>query len=670
MYDFHSPIANGFARVAAANIPIKVGDPAANAISIIEAANLASEAGASVVVFQELTLVGVTADDLLFQDTMHEECETAIETIKQASVDWPLVALFGTPLRVSGKTLNAAVAVTRGQIVGIWFDPVQNDPMRKRWFSSCSDASPAYSVILDQPLFFASEIPLTIQDVPGLSISVQLQEPIDYQMQAKHGVSLVANLGGAPAFAGTARHRLARAREASRTAKLAVVYVGAGEGESTTDYAWDGQAFIVEAGEVLAQNDRFGSGVRLTYADIDLARLQAERKLSSPAQEEMFASQQVRVQPRGDWTLERRFPRFPYLDTDPELWKSDLEDMFDLQVQALMRRLEATGNPHPVIGISGGLDSTLALLVCVEAMERMGRPRTDILTFTMPGFATTSHTKNNATKLCEVLGTTFEVIDIRDTARQMLADMGHPFGRGEEVYDVTFENVQAGLRTDFLFRIANGRRGLVIGTGDYSELMLGWCTFGVGDHMSHYSVNPGVPKTLMQHLIRWIMASNRFGEDVNDTLDSILNTEITPELIPTREGEEAQSTQAMIGPYSLQDFNAYYLVYLGLSPELTAFRALNAWSNADEGVWPDGLEAADRAEFDLQQILTWERVFLRRFFTNQFKRSTLANGPRVLEGANLSPRGGLMLASDLSPAPWLARIDKLADSLGIELEKR
>ena len=669
MYDFHSPLANGFVRVAAANIPMKVGDPAANAARIIEAASQAGEVGASVVVFQELTLVGVTADDLLFQDVLYEECAAAIEEIKQASSNWPLVALFGAPLRVAdGRVLNAAIAVARGQIAGVWFAPSHNDPMRKRWFSSVVDAS--YSHFSEMPLFVAGEIPLVVADVPGLTIGVQLHEPLDYQMQAKRGVSLVASLGGAPAFAGTARQRVAHAREASRMAKLATVYVGAGEGESTTDYAWDGQAFIVEAGEVLAQNDRFGSGVRLTYADIDLARLQAEHKLLSPAQEEMFASQQVRVQPRNDWTLERRLPRFPYLDTDPRLWESDLEDMFDLQVQALMRRLEATGNPHPVIGISGGLDSTYALLVCVEAMERMGRPRTDILTFTMPGFATTSHTKNNATKLCEVLGTTFEVIDIRDTARQMLADMGHPFGRGEEVYDVTFENVQAGLRTDFLFRIANGRRGLVIGTGDYSELMLGWCTFGVGDHMSHYSVNPGVPKTLMQHLIRWIMASNRFGEDVNSTLDSILNTEITPELIPTREGEEAQSTQAMIGPYVLQDFNAYYLVHLGLSPELTAFRALNAWGSADEGVWPTGLEGADRAQFDLKQILRWECVFLRRFFTNQFKRSTLANGPRVLEGANLSPRGGLMLASDLSPAQWLARIDKLADSLGIELEKR
>lgn len=666
MQDFNSPHSHGFARVAAATIPVAVANPSANAATVIDAASQAAQAGASLVVFPELTLSGNTAGDLFFQDVLLDECEKALEAVAAASSDWPLIALVGAPHREGSKLFDAVHAIARGEVVGTWLkSSVEGEAAR--WFAPGVSSDPSYvGDVAGTP-----GLTVSVTDIPGLRIGVNVGElkgcesvMVDY---ARRGVTVIANPAGAPAVVGQARERREAVKALSRMAGVATVWAGAGEGESTNDAAWDGDAFIVEAGELLAQNERFTAGIQLTYADVDLAALKAAHRGLESTEE--WPSVEVSLEPNHEWELTRKLPRFPYIALNPNTWDLDLEDAFNMQVQALVHRLKATGNPKPVLGISGGLDSTLALLVSVAAMEQTGRPRTDILTFTLPGFATSAHTKNNAIALCETLGTTFEEIDIRDTARQMLKDMDHPFGRGEEVYDVTFENVQAGLRTDFLFRIANGRGGLVVGTGDYSELMLGWCTFGVGDHMSHYALNPGLPKTLMQHMIRWIMRTNRFGEGVNATLDSILHTEITPELIPTREGEEAQTTAASIGPYELQDFNAYYLINLGLTPESVAFRALNAWGDAESGEWPEGYEN-NRLEYSLEEILKWERLFLRRFFANQFKRSTLPNGPKVLEGASLSPRGGLVLGSDIPSTAWLARIDRLADELGLDIEKR
>lgn len=349
----------------------------------------------------------------------------------------------------------------------------------------------------------------------------------------------------------------------------------------------------------------------------------------------------------------------------------DCFEAYNIQVTSLIRRLQSIGpNVKPVLGVSGGLDSTHALLVCAEAMDRLGRPREDILTFTMPGFATTEHTRSNAQKLAEALGTTFATLDIRPTATQMLREMGHPAGHGEEVYDVTFENVQAGLRTDFLFRIANDRGGIVIGTGDLSELALGWCTYGVGDHMSHYSVNPGIPKTLMQHLVRWVVSSGKFAEPVNETLRSILATEITPELIPLREGEQPQSTQSSIGPYALHDFTLYYSLKYGYRVEKIAFCAWHAWRDISEGAWPANFPESERVAYDLPEILMWMRLFFRRFFQNQFKRTAVPNGVKVMPAGSLSPRGDWRMPSDASSAAWLQRIDDLGASLGFEVVKR
>jgi NAD+ synthase (glutamine-hydrolysing) len=292
-------------------------------------------------------------------------------------------------------------------------------------------------------------------------------------------------------------------------------------------------------------------------------------------------------------------------------------------------------------------------------MDRLGRPRSDILGFTLPGFATGERTKGNAWRLAKALGITFEELSIKAAATQMLTDLGHPFGRGEPVYDITFENVQAGLRTDYLFRAANQRGGIVLGTGDLSELALGWCTYGVGDQMSHYNVNGGVPKTLIQHLIRWVVSSKQFEAEVGEVLESVLDTEITPELVPTGEDEQVQSSEAKVGPYALQDFTLFYVLRYGFRPSKIGFMAWHAWHDAKVGDWPVGYPDAKRPEYDLAEIKHWSEVFARRFFQfSQFKRSAMPNGPKVSAGGSLSPRGDWRAPSDLSARIWL---DEIAD---------
>jgi len=352
--------------------------------------------------------------------------------------------------------------------------------------------------------------------------------------------------------------------------------------------------------------------------------------------------------------------RYPFVPNDPDRLALDCYEAYSIQVAGLEQRLRAIGNPRVVIGVSGGLDSTHALIVAARAMDRLGRPRSDILAFTLPGFATSEHTKTNATALATALGVTFEEISIVPLATRMLHDLGHPFADGHPVYDVTFENVQAGLRTDILFRAANQRGGIVLGTGDLSELALGWCTYGVGDQMSHYTVNSGVPKTLIQHLIRWAISERMFDDSVNATLRSILDTEITPELVPTGEDEQPQSTQATVGPYNLQDFSLYYTLRYGYRPRKIAYLAWNAWHDPESGAWPAGIRDDEKVAYELAEIRGWLEVFLKRFFGfSQFKRSALPNGPKVVAGGSLSPRGDWRAPSDGNARIWLADLENI-----------
>jgi NAD+ synthase (glutamine-hydrolysing) len=363
--------------------------------------------------------------------------------------------------------------------------------------------------------------------------------------------------------------------------------------------------------------------------------------------------------PTGDIGLRRKLDRFPFVPDDADRLALDCYEAYHIQVAGLMQRLEAIGQPKAVIGISGGLDSTHALIVAARAMDALGRPRSDVLAFTMPGFATGEATKSLATRLAGSLGVTFQEIDIKPAAEQLLKDLDHPAADGDAAYDVTYENVQAGLRTDYLFRLANQRGGIVIGTGDLSELALGWCTYGVGDQMSHYGVNAGVPKTLIQHLIRWVIDSEQLDAAANEVLTAILGQEITPELIPTVDGQKAQATEDTVGPYALQDFTLYHVIRRGYRPTKIAFLAWHAWHDAEAGEWPSGFRDDRRTAYDLATIRSWLEVFCRRFFGSQFKRSALPNGPKVSAGGTMSPRGDWRMPSDAAPTAWLADLENV-----------
>jgi NAD+ synthase (glutamine-hydrolysing) len=420
-------------------------------------------------------------------------------------------------------------------------------------------------------------------------------------------------------------------------------------------------------GDLLAQADRFPDGARRAVADIDLDRLRGERLRQGTFDDNRRTHQERVAQfrtvefellpPSGDIGLRRKVDRFPFVPDDPERLALDCYEAYNIQVSGLEQRLQAIGQPKVIIGVSGGLDSTQALIVAAKAMDRLGRPRSDIEAFTMPGFATGSETRDRATRLSESLGVTFQTLDITPVAKQMLDDLDHPFADGQPVYDVTFENVQAGLRTDYLFRLANHRGGIVLGTGDLSELALGWCTYGVGDQMSHYNVNGGVPKTLIQHLIRWVIDSEQFDEPTNLVLAEILDQEITPELIPDQDGVKPQATEDSVGPYALQDFTLFHVVRRGYRPSKIAFLAHHAWRDVEAGEWPPKFPEAKRTAYDLETIRKWLVVFTQRFFGNQFKRSALPNGPKVSAGGTMSPRGDWRMPSDAKPDAWLAEIE-------------
>jgi NAD+ synthase (glutamine-hydrolysing) len=673
--DFYSSYAHGFARVAACTLPVAAADPARNADAVIEQARACSDEGVALASFPELCLTGYAIDDLLLQDPLLDAAEEAIARLVEASADLLPVIVVGAPLGKDGRVFNCAVVVHRGAILGVApkaYLPTYREFYERRHFAAGDDQRRETIEVAGWKVPFGTDLLFRATDLEGFVLGVEVCEdmwiPVPPSAEsALAGATVLVNISGSPITVGRAEDRHLLSRSASARCLAAYLYSAAGEGESSTDLSWDGQTMIYERGMLLAETERFPEGPRRSVADIDLDMLRQERmrqgtfddnRRTLAARVSDFRTVEFEVgPPAGDIGLRRKIDRFPFVPDDEERLALDCYEAYNIQVSGLEQRLRAIGQPRIVIGVSGGLDSTHALIVAAKAMDRLRRPRTDILAFTMPGFATSEHTKTNAIRLMESLGVTWEELDIRPAATEMLRAMGHAFARGEPVYDVTFENVQAGMRTDYLFRIANQRGGIVLGTGDLSELALGWCTYGVGDQMSHYGVNAGVPKTLMQHLIRWVVSSEQFDEHVGETLMSILATEITPELIPAGEGEKPQSTQAQIGPYPLQDFNLYHVLRWGYRPSKIAFLSWHAWHDAEAGEWPAGHPAAERAEYDLATIRRWLELFIRRFFANQFKRSALPNGPKVAAGGSLSPRGDWRMPSDVSGTVWLDELD-------------
>ncbi|MDM0014425.1 NAD(+) synthase [Variovorax sp. J22P168] len=683
---FLDPRSHGFVRVAVAVPRNRVADPVFNGAETIALYREASERGAAVVAFPELGLSAYTCDDLFHQAALLEACEQALAGVVAASTQLLAVAIVGLPLRVDHRLYNCAVAVAGGKLLGVWpktYLPNYGEFYEARQFSAADSALATEIDLCGQRVPFGTDLLLQCRQQPLLKLHVEICEdvwvpipPSSYAALA--GATVLVNLSASNITIGKSeyRHRLVSLHSARCLS--AYLYSSAGIGESTTDLAWDGQALIYESGEMLAESERFSNRSHTIMADVDLERLSRERMrqnsfgVSAERHKQVLAGWRTvlfdapETQPLAEPALMRSVERFPYVPADARHRDERCMEVFNIQVQSLVQRLEAAHIAKLVVGVSGGLDSTHALLVCAQAMDRLGRPRTDILGYTMPGFATSGRTRDQALQLMQAIGCTAREIDIRPSCRQMLADLGHPFADGVPQYDITFENVQAGERTSHLFRLANFHGAIVVGTGDLSELALGWCTYGVGDHMSHYNVNASVPKTLIKHLVGWVADHGEVGEGGSAVLRAILATEVSPELVPADDIEGAeqpgQRTEDFVGPYELQDFHLYYTLRYGFKPSKVAFLAWTAWHDAKLGRWPDEPHA-ERHAYPLAQIRKHLGTFVYRFFqTSQFKRSCVPNAPKVGSGGSLSPRGDWRAPSDGEAAVWLADLERIPES--------
>ncbi|HEX2542886.1 MAG TPA: NAD(+) synthase [Caldimonas sp.] len=680
--DFFNPYRHGFARVAVAVPRIRVADPAFNAAETVAMLEQAAAQGAVVVAFPELGLSAYTCDDLFHQRALLDACEAALAKVAEATTRLGAIAIVGLPLRVDHRLFNCAAVVGNGRVLGVvpkTYLPNYGEFYEARQFQPGDTALSTEIRLLGDDVPFGADLIFECEDLPLLKIACEICEdvwvpipPSSYAALA--GATVLVNLSASNITIGKSdyRHRLVSLQ--SSRCLAAYLYSSAGLGESTTDLGWDGQALIYESGDLLAESERFVTGSHYISADVDLERVSRERmRMNSfgysveKHAERLCAFRRVSFEltlPTSfPLDLQRRLERFPYVPSDPATLDERCMEVYNIQVNALLQRLNAVGGKKLVIGISGGLDSTHALLVCAAAMDRAGLPRSDILAFTMPGFATGARTLDQAKRLMASVRCTAQEIDIKPSCLQMLKDIGHPYARGEKVYDIAFENVQAGERTSHLFRLANFHGGFVVGTGDLSELALGWSTYGVGDHMSHYNVNASVPKTLIRHLVRWVAASGSVERGDDPVLDEILSTQISPELVPgDAKGQPEQSSEASVGPYELQDFHLYQILRYGFAPTKVAFLAWTAWHDASRGTWPDAPDVQHNA-YTLAEIKKHLRTFCWRFFkTSQFKRSAVPNAPKVGSGGSLSPRGDWRAPSDSEATVWLEDVDRIPEA--------
>jgi NAD+ synthase (glutamine-hydrolysing) len=652
---FRNLYAHGFVRVAICAPVVAPAQPAANAEAILKFWRQADAEKAAILLTPELSLSGYAIDDLLQQTALLDAVEAAIARLRDESEKLFPVLVVGAPLRTGGMLFNCAVVIHRGEILGVvpkTYLPNYREFYEMRQFASALDTEEDLIWLCGQHVGFGEDVIFTAADNPDFAFHIEICEdfwsptpPSTYGAMA--GATILLNLSASNIVIGKAEDRAVLCDSQSRRAVAAYVFAASGRGESTTDVAWDGQIVAYEMGEKIAEGERFAREPKLVIADIDVARITAERRrlsnfrtAASREKERLAKWGHITFKldaPRTALPLNRAIDRFPFVPDDSARRDRHCYEAYNIQVSGLAKRIEATNTKRVVIGVSGGIDSTHALIVIARAFDLLKLPRKNIIGVTMPGFATSAGTKANAHALMKALGVDAREVSIEPLATRMLEDLDHPAARGEPVYDVAYENVQAGLRTDYLFRLANKEGGFVVGTGDLSELALGWCTYGVGDHMSHYNVNAGAPKTLIQHLIRWVADSKLFDAKTSKTLVAVLEGEISPELIP---GEAPQSTQAIVGPYELQDFNLYWLTRYGLAPSKILFLAHTAWGE----------------KYEYATLKHWLEVFLTRFFANQYKRSAVPNGPKIVSGGALSPRGDWRMPSDVPATTWLAEL--------------
>ncbi|HYL89827.1 MAG TPA: NAD(+) synthase [Burkholderiales bacterium] len=660
MKDFFNPYAHGFVRLGVATPLVRVGDPDYNLEATLGLMRGAARKKVLLVVFPELGLSAYSCEDLFHQQALLDSAEDALRRLLAQTRQLKLAALVGLPLALDGRLYNCAALISQGRLLGVvpkTYLPNYREFYEGRQFTPGDAALQREITLAGQRAPFGTDLIFRLAEQRDFVLHVEICEdlwvpapPSSYASLA--GATVIANLSASNIVVGKEGYRHQLVANQSARCIAAYLYSAAGQGESTTDLAWDGHAFVYENGTLLAESRRFAREPQLALADVDLGRLQADRMrqntfgasaLRHRAEVERFRNIEFSLPlPGGRLPLERRVEKFPYVPSDAANRSYRCEEVYRIQVEGLATRMRATGTKKLVIGVSGGLDSTHALIVCARAMDELGLPRRNIMAYTMPGFATSSRTKNQAWQLMRAVGATAEEIDIRPSCLQMLKDIGHPFAKGRKTYDIAFENVQAGERTSHLFRLANQHGGFVVGTGDLSELALGWSTYGVGDHMSHYNVNASVPKTLIQYLIGWIAESKEFSEEVQRALRRVLETDISPELVPGK-----QNTESSVGPYELQDFHLYYTLRFGYAPTKVAFLAWCAW----------------RDKYSLGQIRKWLGVFLKRFFqTSQYKRSAIPNAPKVGSGGSLSPRGDWRAPSDGNADAWLRNLAEVPAS--------
>ena len=667
-----TPAGLGFLRVAVVSPELRVADVDFNVQAIGAALHDAASQGCRLAIFPELSITGYSCGDLFYQATLLERAKAALETIGGVSLETGCVAVVGLPLEVDGKLYNCAALLADWQVVGIvpkTYLPTTNQFYEERWFTPGTLATTREVRLqrFGEAVPFGADLLFQADNVPGLRIGVEICEdlwavqPPSGQL-ALAGATLLLNLSASNELLGKVEYRRELVRQQSARCLAAYLYAGAGPGESTTDTVWAGHSLIADNGALLAETERFQFSTQMAVADVDVQRLVHERLRNStfsasqagrafrvvdfdlPGEIVPTKTFEVSENLEGPRLLRPQLSRTPFVPAEPDRRAASCREIFAIQSTGLAKRLRHTGLQRVTIGVSGGLDSTLALLVTAKAFDLLGLARDGIIAITMPGFGTTQRTKGNAVLLAEALGVTLRTIPIADAVRQHFRDIGHD----ESLHNVTYENAQARERTQILMDVANQVSGLVVGTGDLSELALGWLTYS-GDHMSMYHVNAGVPKTLVRYLIEWVADEESSGRRAAAVLRDIIATPITPELLPLgADGSLEQKTEDAIGPYELHDFFLYQVVRFQFPPAKVFFLARLAFA----GVHPDA------------EIVRWLELFYRRFFSQQFKRSAMPDGPKVGSVA-LSPRGDWRMPSDASAAVWLDELAAVAEQIRI-----
>ena len=645
----------GFLRVCAAAPALRVADVDFNVSQIIAAAGKAGKQGVQVLAFPEMALTGYTIGDLVQHQALLSKALEGLRRIVDATKDSGMLLLLGMPLEAEQKIFNCAVAVNAGRILGVvpkTFLPSYREFYEARWFASGADAITDEIALLEQQVPFGTDSLFRLNGIDSAVLGVEVCEDLwvplaPHEHQALAGATVLVNLSASNELIGKADWRRTMIASESGRCIAAYCYVSSGTGESSNDVVFGGHAIIAENGVILGESPRLSSDTQLTVCDIDLDRLAHDRRVTTSFQDaaqqaKTFITIDAEVGDPAPKQLCRTLDPHPFVPSDPMRRAERCRDIFSMQTAALSKKLSGAGKTRVVLGVSGGLDSTLALLVAIKAMDFLKLPRKNVHTYGLPGFGTTQRTKANAQKMCRTLGVSFESIDITKTCESHLSDLEHD-GQAE---DVVFENAQARYRTEFLFNKANQLGGIVLGTGDLTEVALGWCTFA-GDHISHYHVNASVPKTLVRFLVRWVADEELADSAAQKVLYDVIDTPISPELQRPKKGRIAQKSEDIIGPVELADFYLYPFIRFGARPGNILYLANEA---AKQGLFDE--------RYTLDELHKWLKSFIDRFFANQFKRTCMPEGPKI-GSVSLSPRGDWRMPSDAEAKLWLDDLEAM-----------